>query len=247
MKENIDQLFKEKFENLEIQPRPVSKIIFLQKAAQKKSIQMFRFATKASAAVILISISGYFITKHIVNTTESQLISFQEYEKKSDENAKPETDEIFDKKNHSKIIYSKRNISHSKNINYSHKNEYFNKDNSLNILQVSDLFFKDTTAEHTPESISMIEPEIEIKITGFSEQIVHYSQAEYNQKPTQISFHLLSQKLTVHSPVFEEVDQVYHQLKKGLKDFNLADASRAISNNLVDRFSSRKYQNQNNN
>ncbi|GCD78098.1 hypothetical protein JCM31826_15800 [Thermaurantimonas aggregans] len=247
MKGNIDRFFKEKLEDLEIQPRQESKTIFLKKAAQHKSKQMFRVATGASAAVILILSSGYFLIKDVVQTPKTSLTIFKENEKSSDENFKPGAYKIIDKENHSTVIYSNEKRVYSRGKYATIKNDNPIEDNSLVFSQVSDFNFKDTTVTETTENISPAKPEIEIKVTGFSEQIVHYAMAESMEKQTQITFQLLNQKFIVQSPVIEEVDQAYHQLKKGIKDFSLADASRTISNNLFDRISSRKNQNQNNN
>lgn len=244
MNKNIDQLFKEKFENLEIQPKPASKDIFLQKAVPENPRPVYKFSAIAAAAIIIFLTGTFFLLNVLKNTSQVTTSNTNENEKITYSNTENPSEDFHDTNNQAAadtfLIAHKTRIKQIISAQHEVTREYDSADAYFNYIYPSE---KQTIIP--TEHVALSAPELEIRITGLFEQMMYYAESDANQKQPQITLQLLNQKIVVQSPVIDEVDQLYHQLKKEVKDFTLSDAGRTISNQLFTLVSPKKNQLQN--
>lgn len=235
MNKNIDQYFKEKFDDLEIRPKPVSKDIFLKRAAQKNVWNIYLKYVISVAAAVLILAGTYLLWINRGDTTNSVTIMTEEHTRITDiKSVHNDEDKMNEEKQIEDIQLIKKESTQMHTIAVHHEK---NAAKEQPVITMPDAVIQpiEELVNQSAHNISEDKEEIDIRISGLSQQIIYYASAESYQKPTEIAFQIVNRKITFQSQMIDEAEHTYHQIKKGIKDLNIADAGRYISNQLSER------------
>lgn len=246
MNKNIDEIFREKLKNIQVDPKPESKRIFMNSLHQKKTNNVFRKIMLSAAVLLLFIFLRY--SDQTYYRPDSQF-----YQDRKESGHITSVDSEFENVNYTENELKNKKQVHKITSSYSLKDDCSNLLNeeladSNGSLIASGLNELAESMEYSiKENIQPSESHIEIKISGLAEHVLYTSRQEMQSKRREISMQIANQKIYISSPVLDDVEETFIYVKNGLSQKNLTDLGKSLTNSINHQFNINKNQSQKSN
>ncbi len=238
MKKEFDKIVRENLEDLEIQPNPESKHIFLKSISQKKKTNALLKALISAAVVLLLVLlkivyqgSADSDVIHPLELEEVEHIAAEEFQQEINLSEQAEAPKVVAQKIHSTDRPKSQTLRGEGDSLRLHGHLALNEGvhNPVEHIALND-----------SEDMQPSEPEIEVRITGIAEQILYAVQQEIHSQKREISMKIGHQKFTIPAPIVDDVEQTLNQVKNGISNFNLAEVGKSLTYPFSNRLNIKK-------
>ncbi|MFN3951731.1 MAG: hypothetical protein ACK4KT_04925 [Thermaurantimonas sp.] len=243
MNNNIDKIFREKLGKLQLDPNPDSKRIFMN-SLPRNNKNHIRWKLLISAAAIFLF---FFL---INNYQRSNVAGVEQHEQASElsiiTTKQTESQKVNISNFDSELQRTKKKKPNptsfiEKKINYTNQLSLVSAPVSSDSILDEEVDYMAATID---KNIQQSESQIEIRISGLAEQMIYYAQQDNHSRKRELSMHIAHQKITIPSPIIEDVEQTFNQVKNGILEINLADVGKSLTNSFSSRINTKKNQSQ---